>query len=94
MGRGFLDGRSNAYVETGNGLLLQTKITARSFYTATNFIAITCLLYVAKFKHLSATCSAPPCRWIDMPPEVELHMTQSHYSAHPIIQYILLAFAC
>ena len=40
MVRGMLDNRSNAYVETMNGLLQQVKRAARGFRTAKNFIAI------------------------------------------------------
>ena len=38
--RGMLDGRSNSYVEEMNGLLQQTKRTARGFGTVANFVPI------------------------------------------------------
>lgn len=56
--RGMLDGRSNAYVEAMNGLLLQTKTAARGFRTVENFIAIA-YLRMSKLKHLPANPFVP-----------------------------------
>jgi len=49
--RGMLDNRSNAYVETMNGLLQQVKRAARGFKTSENFIAIA-YLRMSKLEHL------------------------------------------
>jgi transposase len=49
--RGMLDNRSNAYVESMNGLLQQAKRAARGFRTAANFIAIA-YLRMSKLQHL------------------------------------------
>jgi len=49
--RGMLDNRSNAYVETMNGLLQQVKRAARGFKTSKNFIAIA-YLRMSKLQHL------------------------------------------
>jgi transposase len=46
-----LDHRSNAYVESMNGLLLQAKRAARGFRTAKNFIAVA-YLRMSKLTHL------------------------------------------
>jgi transposase len=49
--RGMLDHRSNAYVESMNGLLQQAKRAARGFRTARNFIAVA-YLRMSKLTHL------------------------------------------
>lgn len=49
--RGMLDHRSNAYVESMNGLLQQAKRAARGFRTAKNFIAVA-YLRMSKLTHL------------------------------------------
>jgi transposase len=49
--RGMLDHRSNAYVESLNGLLQQAKRAARGFRTAKNFIAVA-YLRMSKLTHL------------------------------------------
>jgi transposase len=46
-----LDNRSNAYVESMNGLLQQAKRAARGFRTAANFIAIA-YMRMSKLQHL------------------------------------------
>ena len=56
--RGMLDNRSNAYVETMNGLVQQAKRAARGFRTATNFIAIA-YLRMSKLTHLPSTLKQP-----------------------------------
>ena len=56
--RGLLDGPSNAYVEAMNGLLQQTKTTAKSFRTLENFFDIA-YLRMSKLKHLPATPFVP-----------------------------------
>jgi transposase len=49
--RGMTDNRSNAFVESMNGLLQQAKRAARGFKTASNFIAIA-YLRMSRLKHL------------------------------------------
>ena len=49
--RGMVDHRSNAFVETMNGLLQQAKRAARGFRTSANFIAIA-YLRMSKLTHL------------------------------------------
>lgn len=49
--RGMLDHRSNAFVESMNGLLQQAKRAARGFRTAKNFIAVA-YLRMSKLSHL------------------------------------------
>lgn len=52
--RGMLDHRSNAFVESMNGLLQQAKRAARGFRTAKNFIAVA-YLRMSKLSHLPAS---------------------------------------
>jgi transposase len=51
--RGMLDHRSNAFVESMNGLMQQAKRAARGYRTSTNFIAIA-YLRLSRLKHLPA----------------------------------------
>ena len=53
-----IDNRSNAFVETMNGLLQQAKRAARGFRTASSFIAIA-YLRMSKLNHLPAHPFAP-----------------------------------
>lgn len=52
--RGMLDHRSNAFVESMNGLLQQAKRAARGFRTAKNFIAMA-YLRMSKLSNLPAS---------------------------------------
>ena len=56
--RGMVDHRSNAFVETMNGLLHQAKRAARGFKTCRNFIVIA-YLRMSKLKHLPSSPFAP-----------------------------------
>ena len=56
--RGMLDHRSNAFVESMNGLMQQAKRAARGFRTAANFIAIA-YLRLSKLTHLPASPFLP-----------------------------------
>ncbi len=56
--RGMLDNRSNAFVESMNGLMQQAKRAARGFRTATNFINIA-YLRLSKLTHLPPSPFAP-----------------------------------
>ena len=51
--RGMTDNRSNAFVESINGLLQQAKRAATGFRTATSFIAMA-YLRMSELKHLPA----------------------------------------
>lgn len=53
-----LDNRSNAYEEAMNGLLRQTKRSARGFKPAANFIVIA-YLRMSKLKHLPSNPFVP-----------------------------------
>jgi transposase len=56
--RGMLDHRSNAFVESMNGLQQQAKRAARGFKTAENFIAVA-YLRMSKLSHLPLSPMAP-----------------------------------
>ena len=56
--RGMLDHRSNAFVESMNGLMQQAKRAARGYRTSQNFIAIA-YLRLSRLKHLPAHPFAP-----------------------------------
>jgi transposase len=54
-----LDHRSNAFVESMNGLMQQAKRAARGYRTSENFIAIA-YLRLSRLKHLPAHPFASP----------------------------------